>query len=143
MHSAGLLPNDDALFPDDAFLVSQVMRMMADEDVKIFSLTITEFGYTVPTTKADIHLLEVAREAATRPWDAMNLDRKKYQGATALGLIVAGLASRRVSGSGGATVMSCDNIPHNGKFGGGSFACLPRRRAALRSIAPKGGLGFS
>jgi len=94
----------------------EVMRMMADEDVKIFSLTITEFGYTVPPSKADLLLLQAAKRAATCPWAEMNDDRAKYSGATAIGLIVAGLAARRSSGTGGATVMSCDNIPGNGDY---------------------------
>jgi len=94
----------------------EVMRMMASEEVKIFSLTITEFGYTVPTSKADMMLLEAAKTASTQPWEQMNLERTKYQGASAVGLITAGLAARRTSGSGGASVLSCDNIPGNGDY---------------------------
>ena len=36
------------------------VKAMADEDVKIVSLTITEFGYRVPLTKGDFSLIEQA-----------------------------------------------------------------------------------
>eukprot|EP00951_Prasinocladus_malaysianus_P010801 scaffold79547_cov46-Prasinocladus_malaysianus.AAC.1 len=91
----------------------EVLRQLTEEDVKIFSLTITEFGYTVPTSKADLAWLEIARSAAREPYDDMNAEKKSYQGATAIGMITAGLAARRAAGSGGVSIMSCDNIPGN------------------------------
>lgn len=102
-----------------AFLTShcnaQVLRTLSSEGVKIYSLTITEFGYTVPTSKADIELLRAAKNAAKEPWQEMDGNAKLYAGATAVGMIVAGLQARRSFGSGGATILSCDNIPGNGE----------------------------
>jgi len=94
----------------------EVMQRLAARTTRIYSLTITEFGYTVPTSTGDTHLLELAHEAASSPWEAADADPKRYIGATALGYIVAGLAARRASGTGGATILSCDNIPGNGSL---------------------------
>mmetsp|Transcript_27249 Transcript_27249/g.68608 ORF Transcript_27249/g.68608 Transcript_27249/m.68608 type:complete len:683 (+) Transcript_27249:203-2251(+) len=94
----------------------EVLRTLSSEGVKIYSLTITEFGYTVPTSKADIELLRAAKNAAKEPWQEMDGNAKLYAGATAVGMIVAGLQARRSFGSGGATILSCDNIPGNGDY---------------------------
>ena len=69
----------------------------------------------MPTSTADEALLELAHKASTDPWEEADLDSRKYLGATAMGYIVAGLAARRASMAGGATILSCDNIPGNGK----------------------------
>lgn len=71
--------------------------------------------YTVPTSHADEALLELAKRASTDPWGEADADSKKYLGATAMGYIVAGLAARRASMAGGASILSCDNIPGNGE----------------------------
>lgn len=92
----------------------QVLRTLSSEGCKIYSLTITEFGYTVPTSRGDMALLRAATNAAKGPWGDMDANAKEFSGATALGMIVAGLQARRSAGSGGATVLSCDNIPGNG-----------------------------
>lgn len=95
-----------------------MLRTLASEGTKIYSLTITEFGYTVPTSRADMTLAQVAKDAAKEPWDAMDANAKRYAGATAVGMIVAGLQARRAYGTGGATILSCDNIPGNGAIPG-------------------------
>mmetsp|Transcript_2156 Transcript_2156/g.5470 ORF Transcript_2156/g.5470 Transcript_2156/m.5470 type:complete len:688 (+) Transcript_2156:191-2254(+) len=94
----------------------EVLRTLSSEGCKIYSLTITEFGYTVPTSRGDMALLRAATDAAKGPWGDMDANAKEFSGATALGMIVAGLQARRSAGSGGATVLSCDNIPGNGDY---------------------------
>ncbi|MBP2301782.1 mannitol dehydrogenase family protein [Azospirillum picis] len=91
----GMLPVGDA---------AAIIDRLADPAIRIVSLTVTEGGYYIdasgafdaghPTIRADI-------AAPGRP-------------ETVFGLIVAGLARRRAAGTVPFTVMSCDNIPHNG-----------------------------
>ncbi|PWC76964.1 mannitol dehydrogenase family protein [Azospirillum sp. TSH64] len=91
----GMLPVGDS----DA-----IIAKLADPAIRIVSLTVTEGGYYIdaagkfdaghPAIRADIAL-------PSRP-------------TTVFGLIVAGLARRRGDGTVPFTVMSCDNIPHNG-----------------------------
>jgi len=93
----------------------EVMKRLSAKSTHIYSLTITEFGYTVPVSHGDNALLELAANAASEPWAEADADPKAYLGATALGYIVAGLAARKASMAGGATILSCDNIPGNGE----------------------------
>ena len=82
-----------------------VIAKLADPAVRIVSMTITEGGYFInpATGKFDPKLPAIAADAASpeRP-------------TTVFGLIAAGLKRRRESGIAPFTVMSCDNIPHNG-----------------------------
>lgn len=85
---------------DRAALVSR----LADPQIRIVSLTITEGGYYLD---ANGHF------DATHPAilaDAADPDRPD----TVFGLILAGLRHRREAGVAPFTVMSCDNIPGNG-----------------------------
>ncbi|QYK43384.1 MAG: mannitol dehydrogenase family protein [Paracoccaceae bacterium] len=83
-----------------------LIAAMADPAIRIVSLTVTEGGYfTDPDTgtfspdHADI------RHDADHPTSPR----------TAFGAIVAALRLRRDSGAPPFTVMSCDNLPHNGQ----------------------------
>lgn len=68
------------------------------------------------TSHADTALIELASKGSSDPsWDEADVDVSSYLGATGVGIIVAGLAARRASMSGGATVMSSDSIVGNGK----------------------------
>jgi mannitol-1-phosphate/altronate dehydrogenase len=60
--------------------------------------------------------LEVARQAGDGDEVFARADEnaKDFDGVTAMGFVIAGLAARRALGNGGMTVMSCDNIPENG-----------------------------
>jgi mannitol 2-dehydrogenase len=82
-----------------------IIARLADPDIRIVSLTITEGGYYIdPATQAfdPTHPDILA--------DAKNLDRSK----TVFGLILAGLRQRRKADVRPFTVMSCDNLPGNG-----------------------------
>ncbi len=71
----------------------------------IVSLTITEKGYCHDPATGALNL--------THPDIEHDLsDPGKPR--SAIGLIVAALASRMRSGAGGFTVLCCDNLPHNG-----------------------------
>ncbi len=82
-----------------------MMAKLCDPAIRIVSLTITEGGYFIdpatgkfnPAHPAIIH-------DGTHP----------HAPDTVFGFIVAGLAARRAVGIPAFTVMSCDNVPHNG-----------------------------
>ncbi|MEI6574260.1 MAG: mannitol dehydrogenase family protein [Alphaproteobacteria bacterium] len=83
-----------------------LIAAMADPHVKIVSLTITEKGYCLDpaTGKLDGEHPDIRHDIA-------NPDQPK----TAPGYILAALHRRRALGLKPFTVMSCDNLPSNGK----------------------------
>ncbi|MFK7995816.1 MAG: mannitol dehydrogenase family protein [Granulosicoccus sp.] len=82
-----------------------ILVAMSDPSIRIVSLTVTEGGYFV--------------NAATGKFDkdhpVIQADVAAYNNPqTVFGLIVKGLEQRRAAGKAAFTVMSCDNLPHNG-----------------------------
>ena len=105
------------LAPDDP---EAVVEKMAAETTRLVSLTVTEGGYNF--------------SAVTGEFDANNPDvvSDLQPGAalrTAFGLVTEALVRRRQRGLRPFTVVSCDNIEHNGDVARRSFAAF----AALRS----------
>lgn len=94
--------NDFLLAEDDPVAV---IEKMALPEVRIVSLTITEGGYCTDdsTGKFNAHLPEVQHDLDNP------LDPK-----TVFGFLVQALTLRRTMGIKPFTVMSCDNLPHNG-----------------------------
>lgn len=92
----GILPVGDAAAIADA---------LSDPRIRIVSLTITEGGYFIDASGA----FNPAHPAIVA--DAADPSNPR----TVFGLILAGLMRRRKDGIPPFTVMSCDNIPHNGK----------------------------
>ena len=78
---------------------------MADPAIRIVSLTVTEGGYMINPATGKFDPAHPAIAA-----DAKSPDDPK----SAFGLILAGLKARRAKGLQPFTVMSCDNVPHNG-----------------------------
>ncbi|SNY90736.1 fructuronate reductase [Cohaesibacter sp. ES.047] len=85
--------------------IAAIIDGLAEEDLKIISMTITEKGYCVKNEHLDTDNELIQHDLA-------NLDAPK----SAIGVIVAALAKRRELDRGPFTVMSCDNLPHNGKL---------------------------
>ncbi|SDQ72330.1 mannitol dehydrogenase family protein [Pseudovibrio sp. Tun.PSC04-5.I4] len=83
--------------------VEVLINGLAEEQLKIISLTVTEKGYCVKNGQLDIDNGWIKEDLASPSTPK-----------TAIGLIVAGLAKRRALGNGPVTVMSCDNLPNNG-----------------------------
>lgn len=83
-----------------------IIARLADPAIRIVSMTITEGGYFIDpaTGRFDPAHPDIARDGA-------NPDDPR----TVFGLILAGLKRRRAAGLAPFTVMSCDNLPHNGK----------------------------
>jgi len=92
----------DFLPPDDP---AKILDALVDPAIRIVSLTITEGGYFIDPASGvfDTANPEIATDGAFP-------ERPK----TVFGIIVAGLSRRREAGIEPFTVMSCDNIPHNG-----------------------------
>ncbi|HMQ94142.1 MAG TPA: mannitol dehydrogenase family protein [Amaricoccus sp.] len=82
-----------------------IVAGLADPTTRIASLTVTEGGYFVNPALGKFDPEHPAILA-----DARNPDDPK----TVFGLILAGLKARRAAGRAPFTVMSCDNVPHNG-----------------------------
>ena len=93
-----------------------VIAAMADPDVHIVTLTITEKGYKLDPATGTL-MVDDPDVAA----DLSHLSRPR----TAAGFVVAALARRRANGIVPFTAISCDNLSHNGA----------RLRAAVLAIA--------
>lgn len=81
-----------------------IIARMTKPDIRIVSLTITEGGYFLDSD-GNFDL-----EAPAIRADAADPDQPQ----TVFGMILAALRHRRAQGIPPFTVMSCDNIPHNG-----------------------------
>ena len=92
------------------FLIAQddpavVIDKMADEQTKIVSLTITEGGYNIDPSTGNF--------VAENP-DILKDIAQPQSPTTVFGFLTAALKKRRDAGIKPFTVMSCDNIQHNG-----------------------------
>jgi fructuronate reductase len=106
------------------------LATIADPDVAILTLTVTEAGYLRgpdgavdaddPGVRADLAVLRGETEGAA---------------STVPGRIVAGLAARRSAGAGPIAVVSCDNLPENG-------AVAARVTTGLATLADPGLAGW-
>ena len=97
----------------------RVIETLADPRIRIVSLTITEGGYYVDAETGGFdtrHPEVVADLAGDAP--------------TVFGLILSGLERRRAAGTPPFTVMSCDNLPHNGHVAKGAVVGLARLKDA-------------
>ncbi|NMD06726.1 MAG: mannitol dehydrogenase family protein [Phyllobacteriaceae bacterium] len=95
----------------------RLMATLADPAIRIVSLTVTEGGYMInpATGKFDPNHPALQR-------DAQNPDDPT----SVFGLILHGLKSRKAMGLAPYTVMSCDNVPHNGVVTRNAVAGLAR-----------------
>ncbi|MCY0389577.1 mannitol dehydrogenase family protein [Robbsia sp. Bb-Pol-6] len=84
---------------------ARLFALLADARVRIVSLTVTEKGYCRDTRTGDID-----REHAGVIADLAHPDAP----VTVPGILTAALRQRRLAGIAPFTVMSCDNLAHNG-----------------------------
>ncbi|UAK26135.1 mannitol dehydrogenase family protein [Sphingomonas nostoxanthinifaciens] len=80
-----------------------VIARLASPDLHLVTLTITEKGYKLVGGQLNRDDPDVAHDLADPAHPT-----------TAVGFLVAGLARRRAAGLGPVTILSCDNLPHNG-----------------------------
>jgi mannitol 2-dehydrogenase len=95
-------PLIDFISPNDK---KAIMEKLCDPAIRIVSLTITEGGYFIDPATGKF---DPANPAITH--DGAHPHEPK----TVFGFLVAGLAARRALGLVPFTIMSCDNVPHNG-----------------------------
>lgn len=82
-----------------------ILDKMANPDIKIISMTITEGGYNIDRNSGDFDL--------ANPKVAADLKRPDKP-ETVFGYIAEGLRRRKNAGAGPVTILSCDNLQHNG-----------------------------
>jgi mannitol 2-dehydrogenase len=104
------------LAPDDP---EAVVEKMAAETTRIVSLTVTEGGYNIAAITGEFDATHPDVVHDLQPGAALR---------TSFGLVVEALVRRRDRGLAPFTVVSCDNIQHNGDVARRSFAAF----AALR-----------
>ncbi|WP_456254387.1 mannitol dehydrogenase family protein [Pseudomonas iridis] len=93
----------DMLLAEDG--AQALIDKLADPQIRIVSLTITEGGYCIGDSNGEFmaHLPQIQNDLA-------------HPGAptTVFGFLCAALEKRRGAGTPAFTIMSCDNLPHNG-----------------------------
>lgn len=94
-----------------------IVAKLADPEIRIVSITVTEGGYFIDPATGTFNpaFPEIARDGLN-PQDPQ----------TVFGLIALGLKKRRDAGEKPFTVMSCDNIPHNGVVAKNAVAGVAR-----------------
>lgn len=93
----------DMLLAEDG--AQALIDKLADPQIRIVSLTITEGGYCIDDSSGEFmaHLPQIRHDLA-----------HPQQPQTVFGFLCAALAQRRAAGVPAFTLMSCDNLPHNG-----------------------------
>lgn len=82
-----------------------VIDKIADKDIKIITLTITEGGYNIDKTSGSFMLdNESIQQDMAQP----------HAPKTVFGFVAEGLRKRMEAGNGPITILSCDNLQHNG-----------------------------
>lgn len=82
-----------------------VIAKIADRDIRIITLTITEGGYNLEKATGEFML-----DNESIKHDIQNPGAPK----TAFGFVAEGLRRRKAAGNGPITILSCDNLQHNG-----------------------------
>jgi mannitol 2-dehydrogenase len=109
----------DVLFaPDDP---EAVIEAMIDPRIRVVSLTITEGGYNVDRLTGEFMADSPAVVADLAPGAVPT---------TVFGVVCEALRRRRAAGTPAFTVMSCDNIQHNGDVARRMFLAFARLRDA-------------
>ena len=83
----------------------KVIGKIADPATKIVSMTITEGGYNIDKETGEFDL---SNEAVRK--DLANPSKPE----TVFGFVAEGLRKRRADGAGKVTILTCDNLQHNG-----------------------------
>ena len=84
---------------------NSILNKIADPDIRIITLTITEGGYNISRQTGEFML--------DNPQVAHDLEYP-HDPQTAFGYVAEGLRRRVASGAGPITILSCDNLQHNG-----------------------------
>ncbi len=85
--------------------VEAIINKVADPAIRIISLTITEGGYNIDKASGEFIL-----SSDPIAHDIANPSTPK----TVFGIVAEGLRRRKAAGVGAVTILSCDNLQHNG-----------------------------
>ncbi|PYD76197.1 mannitol dehydrogenase family protein [Novacetimonas pomaceti] len=107
---------DYLLAPDDP---QAVLARLCDPAIRIVSMTITEGGYNIDEETGEFRVDNPRVQA-----DLANPEVPS----TVFGFVVEALRRRRAAGTGPFTVMSCDNLRHNGRVARTAFVGYARAR---------------
>ena len=89
-----------------------ILSAIADKDIRIITLTITEGGYNIEKSTGEFILNdEGVRHDLQNP----------HTPQTIFGYVAEGLGRRKSAGNGAVTILSCDNLQHNGDTARKSF----------------------
>lgn len=89
-----------------------ILSAIADKDIRIITLTITEGGYNIEKSTGEF----ILNDEGVRH-DLQNPHTPK----TTFGYVAEGLRRRKSAGNGAVTILSCDNLQHNGDTARKSF----------------------
>lgn len=92
-----------------------VLARIADKDIRIITLTITEGGYNLEKATGEFML-----DDETVNHDLQNPATPK----TTFGFVAEGLRRRKAAGNGPITILSCDNLQHNGNTAKKAFTAF-------------------
>ena len=93
----------------------KVLHKIASPDTKIVTLTITEGGYNIDSNTGTFQLNHPAIQ-----YDLSNPEAPKGM----FGFVAAGLRQRMQAGLEGLTILSCDNLQHNGDTAKNAFTAF-------------------
>ncbi len=110
-----------------------VVEALADPQTHLVTLTVTAKGYRLDPASGT--LIESDPEVAS---DLASLVAPR----TAPGFLAAGLAERHARGLGPLTVISCDNLPHNGARVKDAVLAIARRHDPALADWIEGGCAF-
>src|SRR3712207_6493495 len=96
-----------------------VVERMADPAVRVVTLTVTEGGYNASAVTGEFDGTDPGVVHDLQPGAALR---------TSFGLVTEALVRRRSRGVPPFTVVSCDNIPHNGDLARSSYAAFAELR---------------
>ena len=82
-----------------------VLDKIADRDIRIISMTITEGGYNIEKSTGEFMFSDS---------DVQHDLKNPQSPRTVFGFIAEGLRRRMTAGNGPVTILSCDNLQHNG-----------------------------
>ena len=93
----------------------KVLGKIADKDIRIITMTITEGGYNIEKSTGEFIL-----DNEDIRHDLQNPQTPK----TVFGFVAEGLRKRKAAGNGPVTILSCDNLQHNGNTARKAFSAF-------------------
>lgn len=102
-----------------------VLAAIADKDIRIITLTITEGGYNIEKATGEF----ILNDEGVRH-DLQNPHTPK----TTFGYVAEGLRRRKSAGNGAVTILSCDNLQHNGDTARKSFMSFVKAQDAELAV---------